>query len=132
MEIKEWINHDCCVYYWEVTGPLQWLLLETGLSRWLSGKRIQCRRLKGCGFHPGLRRSPGVGNGKPLQCSCLENSMGRSLAGYSPWGCRVRHDRSCMHTLPFTLREMNPLGYLREGVPGRGTGGTKGAERNVC
>ena len=37
-----------------------------------------------------------------------------------------------MHTLPFTLREMNPLGYLREGVPGRGTGGTKGAERNVC
>ena len=26
---------------------------------------------------PGLGRSPGVGNGNPLQCSCLENSMDR-------------------------------------------------------
>ena len=26
---------------------------------------------------PGLGRSPGVGNGNPLQCSCLEDSMGR-------------------------------------------------------
>ena len=34
---------------------------------------------------PGLGRSPGEGNGNPLQYSCLENSMDqRSLAGYSP------------------------------------------------
>ena len=34
-------------------------------------------------------RCPGEGNGYPLQCSCLENSMGReSLAGYSPWGLK--------------------------------------------
>ena len=26
---------------------------------------------------PGLGRSPGVGNGNPLQCFCLENSMDR-------------------------------------------------------
>ena len=26
---------------------------------------------------PGLGRSPGEGNGNPLQYSCLENSMGR-------------------------------------------------------
>ena len=26
---------------------------------------------------PGLGRSPGEGNGHPLQYSCLENSMGR-------------------------------------------------------
>ena len=32
---------------------------------------------------PGLGRSPGVGNGNPLQYSCLENSMNRG-----PWGCR--------------------------------------------
>ena len=38
---------------------------------------------------PGLGRSPGGGNGKWLQYSCLENSHGqRSLVGYSPWGCR--------------------------------------------
>ena len=34
----------------------------------------------------GLRWSPGQGIGYPLQYSCLENSMDRSLAGYSPWG----------------------------------------------
>ena len=26
---------------------------------------------------PGLGRSPGAGNGNPLQCSCLKNSMDR-------------------------------------------------------
>ena len=41
------------------------------------------------GSIPGLGRSPGGGNGNPLQCSCLENPHGqRSLAGYSPWGRR--------------------------------------------
>jgi len=29
------------------------------------------------GLMPGSGRSPGVGNGTPLQHSCLENSMGR-------------------------------------------------------
>ena len=39
------------------------------------------------GLIPGLGRSPGRGNGNPLQSSCLENPHGqRSLAGYSPWG----------------------------------------------
>ena len=39
------------------------------------------------GLIPGLERSPGEGNGNPLQYSCLENPHGqRSLAGYSPWG----------------------------------------------
>ena len=34
-------------------------------------------------------RSPGIGNGNPLQYSCLENSMGRgALAGHIPCGCR--------------------------------------------
>ena len=35
---------------------------------------------------PGLGRSPGEGNGNPLQYSCLENLMDRGLVGYSPWG----------------------------------------------
>ena len=39
------------------------------------------------GSIPGLGRSPGGGNGYPLQHSCLENPHGqRSLAGYSSWG----------------------------------------------
>ena len=36
------------------------------------------------GSIPGLGRSPGVGNGNPLQNSCLENSMAKNLVGYSP------------------------------------------------
>jgi len=41
------------------------------------------------GSIPGWGRSPGRGNGNPLQYSCLENIHGqRSLASYSPWGCK--------------------------------------------
>ena len=37
----------------------------------------------------GSGRSPGEGNGYPLQYSCLENSMNRGgLGGYSLWGRR--------------------------------------------
>ena len=38
---------------------------------------------------PWQGRSPGGGNGNPLQYSCLEYSMERSLGGYSPWGCKA-------------------------------------------
>ena len=38
----------------------------------------------------GLGRSPGGGNGSPLQHSCLKKSHGeRSLVGYSPWGLYI-------------------------------------------
>ena len=38
---------------------------------------------------PELGRSPGEGHGNPLQYSCLGNPYGqRSLAVYSPWGCK--------------------------------------------
>ena len=41
----------------------------------LAVKSCHCRRCKRHGLIPGLRRSPGVGNGNPLQYSCLENSI---------------------------------------------------------
>ena len=53
------------------------------LPRWLKGKESACN-VKESG--PGSGRSPGGGNSIPLQPSCLENPMDRSLAGYSPWG----------------------------------------------
>ena len=40
------------------------------------------------GLIPGLGRSPGEGNGNPLQYSCLENSMDCT----GPWGHRVGHN----------------------------------------
>ena len=47
--------------------------------RWSSGKESACnaRDTGDLGSIPGLGRSPGVGNGNPLQYSCLENSMDR-------------------------------------------------------
>ena len=51
------------------------LIWGFGLSRWLSGKESACsfRRHK----RPGSWRSPGGGNGNPLQYSCLGNSIDR-------------------------------------------------------
>ena len=45
-------------------------------SWWLSGKEsaCQCRRHR---FDPWVGKSPGEGNGHPLQYSCLENPMDR-------------------------------------------------------
>ena len=47
--------------------------------RWLSSKKSVCNAgdATDSGSIPGLGRSPGAGNGNPLQDSCLENSMDR-------------------------------------------------------
>ena len=43
------------------------------------------------GWIPGSGRSPGEGNGNPLQYSCLGSLI--DLVGYGPWGYkRVGHD----------------------------------------
>jgi len=45
------------------------------------------------GSTPGSGRSPGEGNGNPLQYSCLENSMGRRAWGLQSMRLqRVKHD----------------------------------------
>ena len=67
------------------THALYILRLGQGLPWWLSWSRIclQCGRPQ---FNPWLGRSPGEGNGYPLQYSGLENSMDY------PWGSRVGHN----------------------------------------
>ena len=64
-----------------------------GLPWGLRGKASACN-VGDLGSIPGSGRSPGGGNGDPLQDSCLENFQGlRSLVGYRLWGShRVRHD----------------------------------------
>ena len=43
--------------------------------------------IRDAGSIPGWGRSPGEGNGNPLQYSCLETPHGqRNLVGYSPEG----------------------------------------------
>ena len=47
-----------------------------GLPWWISGK-ASVYNAGDLGSVPGLGRSPGEGNGNPLQYYCLENSMDR-------------------------------------------------------
>ena len=53
------------------------------LPWWLSGKEsaCQCRRF---GFAPWVGKTPGKGNGNPLQYSQEILRTGRSLVGYTP------------------------------------------------
>ena len=44
------------------------------------------------GSIPGWERSPGEGNGNPLQC--LENPMDREAWWATVWGCRVGADQA--------------------------------------
>ena len=46
------------------------------LPWWLSSKESACQAGDSASI-PGLGRSPGEGNGNPLQCSCLENPIVR-------------------------------------------------------
>ena len=59
------------------------------------------------GLIPGSGRSPGEGNGNPLQYSCLENPMDRGAwwAGYSPWGHkRIWHNSLTTQNFPCLTR----------------------------
>ena len=50
---------------------------------------------------PGLGRSPGEGNGNPLQYSCLGKShVQRSLVGYIPWGRKGLDTTERLHFHP--------------------------------
>ena len=40
-----------------------------------SGSKASVYNVRNLGSFPGLGRSPGEGNGKPLQYSCLENPI---------------------------------------------------------
>ena len=80
--------------------------------KWLSGKEsiCWCRRHRRCGrcrfdpFPPG--RSPGGGNGNPLQYICLENSMDRGA--WSIGSQRVRHDWAHVHSHTHTHTHTMP------------------------
>ena len=62
------------------------ILSKRGFPSGSDGKESTCN-VGNLGSIPGLGRSPGEGNGNPLQYSCMENPHGqRSLVGYSPWG----------------------------------------------
>ena len=88
--IREMWNDTCCVLFPMCTcfmlGPIQ----DLESAHTTHGKLLVSRDFPGGsdskasvysagdpGSTPGLGRSPGEGNGNPLQCYCLENPMDR-------------------------------------------------------
>ena len=74
---------------------------------------------------PGSVRSPGVGNGNPLQCSCLENSVNRGVRRASPWGHKESDAAECTRThqrLCFLLSDFKAI--TPEKIPAQSILGT--------
>ena len=66
-------------------------LAEGGFPGGASGKEFtcQCRRHKRCGFDPWVKKIPWRRKWQTTPVSLPEKFHGqRSLAGYSPWGCK--------------------------------------------
>ena len=62
------------IFSWYSVSWIPWPYLSMGLLRWLSGKESTCQA-GDLGSIPESGRSPGEGNGTPLQYSCLGNPM---------------------------------------------------------
>ena len=80
-----------------------------------SGKEpaCQCRRPKRLGFDSWVGKIPWSRKWQPTLVSLPGKSHGqRSLVGYSPWSCRVRHDWS--DSAQHTLEREKILGFLGE------------------
>ena len=78
--------------------------------RWLSSKKSVCNAgdAPDSGSIPGLGRSPGAGNGNPLQDSCLENSMDRGAWWLQSVGMQSRATNSNVYivsnSVPYTQK----------------------------
>ena len=93
-----------------------------GLPRWHSGQQstCQCRR-PNRGFHPWVEKIPGVGNGNPLQYSCLERIPGtEEPGGYSTRGHKesdpMEHKRTAPAAKAVLRRELYPPRSSIEGL----------------
>ena len=72
------------------------------------------------GLIPGSGRPPGGGHGDPIQCSCLENPMGRGAwwAACSPWGRKELDTTGHTCTHPGSRPEESPVPAFHRRVPG--------------
>ena len=92
------LNSNSSLYIWD-TGPLWDIWFANSFScsvGWCSvGRESTCSAADGgdVGSNPGLERSPGEGNGNPLQLSPGKPHGQRSLADYSPKGHKKSRTR---------------------------------------
>ena len=87
--------------------------LLRGLPWWGSGKESACNAedTGDVGWIPGSGRSPGGGNGNPLQYPCQENPMDRGA-----WQARVRGvAKSQMQLSAHACTDLEDIGYWKEG-----------------
>ena len=101
--INAWGALECIlplrvVRCWDKMTELVYICLnELGFPGGSDGKQSACNA-GGPGLISGLGRSPGEGNGNPLQYSSLGKSHGqRTLAGYSPWGRKSQTQQWLSH-----------------------------------
>ena len=88
----------------------------------MRGKRLR--------FDPCVGKIPWSRKWQPLQYSCLENSMDRGVAGYSPWDCKESDATERLSThmviknLPVSVWEARDLGLISwtGRSPGEGNG----------
>ena len=85
------------------------LPIDKGFPGGSEGKASACNA-GDPGLIPGMGRSPGEGNGNPLQYSCLENPMDRGAWWATVHGVAIAKSRTRLSgfTLTFTLRSSNP------------------------
>ena len=99
------------------------LIFSSGLLRWLSGKESACRA-GDPGSNPGSGRSPGGGNSKSLQYSCLKNPMDRGAWWATVHGVAESQTRlkllstaasSKVHLFPFLGGQFSELSWVQSG-----------------
>ena len=84
---------------------------KTGFPGSSEGKESACNA-GDLGLMPWLGRSPGEGNGNPLQYSCLENPTDRG-ARWAPWGCKESDmtERLTHTLLAEVIETLNQFGF---------------------
>ena len=86
------------------SSPFHFFLLRYSDFSGGSDSKASAYNVGDPGSIPGSGRSPGEGNGNPLQYSCLENPKdGEAWVGCSPWGRRVGHDWATSLKILFIL-----------------------------
>ena len=79
------------------------------LSQMIKNPPANAGHVRDVGSIPGLGRSPGGGQGIPLQYSCLENPMDRG-ACFTPWGHMELDMTEVTHACP-SWRKQNIIQY---------------------